>query len=296
MSRLPAGKPSILIVGTGAVASSLAPALINAGYPIAGIVSRQKKKAQQLAHAVQATHALTFSDDLSCDADLAFLCIPDDVIPQTAHTIAEMSVWQGKIVAHTSGALPADILAPLGAARMSFHPVQTFSRAAKTDFSGIYIGIEGDETAINAGIDIARDLGANELVLSAQDKSRYHLAAAIASNYTVTLMAIACDVLASIGIPRNEATALLRPLVTQTCTNVTTNVPERVLTGPASRGDIKTIKMHLDAIQHHLPHLDPIYRELLKLTLNVAKQDDRLSTDQVESLLKRIAAYPTTEG
>lgn len=289
-------KPSILIVGTGAVASSLAPALKRAGYPIAGIVSRDERKAKALAQQVDAPSAYAIDNDLACDAQLVFLCIPDDAISGLVQSLAGRQLWTDKIISHTSGALSADILAPLGIARMSFHPVQTFSNTAETSFSGIYIGIEGDAQAVELGTRITRDLGAHALVLSAQNKPRYHLAASIASNYTVTLVAIACDILESIGVSRNEAVALLRPLVTQTCTNVTTNVPEHVLTGPASRGDVKTLNMHLDAIQNNLSHLDPLYRELLKLTLNVAINGNRLSYEEVDSVLKKLAVQPTSKA
>lgn len=280
-------KAGIVIIGTGAVGSSLATALSKCGFPIVGIMSRTLNRAQDLALRVESPLALTFSDQLPTNTQVVFLCVPDDVITSTAQQLIGALNWNDTIVAHTSGAKAASALRPLadqGAAIMSFHPMQTFTRAATASFSDIYIGIEGESRAVQEGIKISRLLGAKHLVIKTPDKPRYHLAASIASNFMVTLMSVSCDVLESIGINRNEAVALLKPLVTQTCTNVTSNLPEQVLTGPAVRGDKKTLEMHLGALQQHLPHLDPFYRTLLDKTLAVALNSGRLDDEVIEEI------------
>lgn len=303
---MPENKPGISIVGTGAVGTALARALAAQGYPLHRIVSRQLSRAEHLAAEVNARHASSLDGPFSITARLVFLCIPDDAIAPVASHLAAMApnagMWEGKIAAHTSGALSASALAPLGdagAALMSLHPVQTFARspnagpAVPSPFANIYIGIEGDAIAVAAGKKIARALGARDLVLSAAYKPRYHLAAAIASNFFVTLMAMACDVLESIGISREEATAILRPLVTQTCTNVTTTLPEDVLTGPAARGDEKTLKMHAGAIHAHLPHYEMLYDSLLAHTLDLAGRSGRLNPEQIVRLKKTLKQTDT---
>lgn len=280
-----------MIVGTGAVGTALAHAFPKVGYPIKAIVSRDEQRAKSLAGKVGSPFAFSLSDRIPTDANLIFLCIPDDAVSPTAKLLTESLDWEDKIVAHTSGALAASALQPLarkGAYLMSFHPVQTFSIAAKSSFSGIYIGIEGDEEAVLEGVQIARAFDAKEVILTADKKPRYHLAASIASNFFVTLMAMACEVLESIGLERNEAIAMLRPLVTQTCTNVTSSLPEHVLTGPAARGDEKTLKVHLDAIENHLPHYEPLYKALLSQTLAVAHQGGQLSLEQIERIQKHL--------
>ncbi len=291
-------KPRVSIIGTGAVGTTLAIALRDKGYPLHSIVSRRIEHARRLARLTGALHALVLPAPLADTADLSFLCVPDDAISATAVLLARTGNWQNKVVAHTSGALTAEVLHPLGNAGahlMSFHPVQTFaltseneSLSAHPPFTDIYIGIEGDDVAVSLGKKIATDLGARDLVLDAAYKARYHLAAAIASNFFVTVMTMACDVLESIGMDRNEATALLRPLVTQTCTNVTTTPPEQVLTGPAARGDEKTLKKHVEAIQKHLPHYNLLYGSLLAETLDIAARTGRLSFEQSERIKENL--------
>ncbi len=284
-----------MIVGTGAVGTALAHAFLKIGYPIKAIVSRDVQRAKVLAGKVGSPFAFPLSDRIPTDASLIFLCIPDDVITPTAKLLAKSLDWEDKIVAHTSGALAASALQPLarkGAYLMSFHPVQTFSNTSESPFSDIYIGIEGDEEAVTEGVKIARAFKAKEVILTADKKPRYHLAASIASNFFVTIVSMACDVLESIGLDRNEAIAMLRPLVIQTCTNVTSSLPEHVLTGPAARGDEKTLKVHLDAIENHLPHYESLYKALLSETLAVAHKSGRLSLEQIERIHKHLDKGP----
>ena len=282
-----------MIVGTGAVGTTLALCLQAGGYPISAIISRSEARARALASRIGSPTALSLASFDPALASLIFLCVPDDALPALADKLAIHTRWTGRIVAHTSGALTAATLLPLqkaGAHAMSFHPVQTFANPSKKAFSGIYVGIEGDEPAVHTGVALAQALDATPLVLQSADKARYHLAASMASNFTVTLVSAACDVLETIGIQRNEAVALLRPLVMQTCTNVTTHLPEEVLTGPAARGDKNTLQQHLDALAKHQPQLLPLYHALLAQTIEVAKkgtehQDTHRQLDKMRNSL-----------
>ena len=283
-------KPGIAIVGTGAVGSALGLAL-SEHYPIRAILSRHIDRAHRLASTVGATYAISIVDPLPIDVRIVFLCVPDDAITQTAAKLAESTDWQGIIAAHTSGAKAASALQPLaekGASIMSFHPVQTFVKDVKASFSDIYIGLEGDAEAVEAGIQISEQLGAKHVVIDTENKPVYHLAASIASNYLVTLMSNACDALESIGLKRTEAVALLKPLVMQTCTNVTSSLPEQALSGPAARGDQQTLDMHIKAIQAHLPQMEDFYRTLLASTLEVARKGSRLTTQDIEEIKQNL--------
>jgi len=56
------------------------------------------------------------------------------------------------------------------------------------------------------------------------------------------------------------------------------------LTGPISRGDIKTVEQHLDAIQSQAPELVSLYRTLGIHTIDVAKAAGTLSDESAEKL------------
>ena len=284
-------KPDVTIVGAGAVGSALATSLFQSGYDIISIVSRNKGRAANLAAAIGSPFAFSLDDDVPPYSTLTFLCVPDDAITPTAMLLSRQNSWYNKTVAHVSGALTSSALHPLaekGAFVMSFHPMQTFSNTSHASFSDIFIGMEGDDEALEMGRMLADDLDAHALVLSADMKVRYHLAASVASNYFVTLMGMAVDILESIGLERNEATALLRPLVTQTCTNVTSSTPEAALTGPAVRGDLNTLKLHQEALQKHLPSYSPLYHTLLTKTLEIAVNSGRLTEKQSKNILNAL--------
>ena len=190
---------------------------------------------------------------------------------------------------HTSGALTAGVLAPVaeaGAAVGSWHPLQTFTASKATEaFDGIYVALEGDAPAVEAGRQLARSLGARTLALAPEAKVRYHLAASMASNYLVTLLALVAEVLGDVGLGRQEAAALVRPLVDGTWRNLATLLPEDALTGPIVRGDAETVAGHLEALRRHLPHLVPVYAALGVEAVRLSARSGRLDDEDAQRLL-----------
>ena len=281
------------IIGTGAVGTNLARALHARGYPMHSIISRSTASGHQLAVETQALHVVHLGAPIPPGLQQLFICVPDDCIAHVAQLLAEQSyAWQGVVVGHTSGALTANALAPLksaGASTLSFHPFQTFAQHIRTDFEDIFIGIEGDSAAINSGIELAKKLNATPLLLSASEKTLYHASAVVASNFFITLISVAMDLLEQTGLKRHETLALLTPLIKATSQNVTQTLPEHVLTGPASRGDQATIMRHIDALNKHFPNYSTLYRLMTEHTLNLACRDQRISEDQLNRLLNSIS-------
>jgi predicted short-subunit dehydrogenase-like oxidoreductase (DUF2520 family) len=301
MERPSNDRPSVAIIGAGALGTVLARRLAERGYDVAAVFSRTEATARRLAEQVGAPMAGTDLADLPPEIRLVFCCVPDDAIAAVARRLATaQSAWSGRIVAHTSGALTASILAPLkeqGAAVLSFHPLQTFQvESAPGVLQDIYIGVEGDTEAVDQGRRLARDLGARPVTLTAEAKMRYHLAAAVASNYTVTLMALVNEVLASVGLSRQKSLALVRPLVEGTWQNLQRHLPEDALTGPIARGDRATVQGHLDALTGHLSHLIPAYVVLGAETVRVAVRGGMLDADAAQDVLDVLqAALDTSE-
>lgn len=282
-------RPKVAVVGAGALGTALAHALGRVDYPLAAVVSRRADRAQALAASVGASVGGAVAE-LPAEAALVVCCVPDDALAGLARTLAaDGTGWQDRVVLHTSGALTAGVLAPVaeaGAAVGSWHPLQTF--AASTDgeaFASIYVALEGDKPAVEAGQRLARALGARTLTLAPEAKVRYHLAASMASNYLVTLLALVGEVLGDVGIGRQEAAALVRPLVDGTWRNLATLLPEDALTGPVVRGDAETVAGHLDALRAHLPHLIPVYAALGAETVRLGVRSGRLIDGDAQRLL-----------
>lgn len=299
----PSQTPPMALVGAGAVGAALGRRLVRCGYDVAAVLSRRRAPARALADEIGAPLASEDVRDVPAEVRIVWLCVPDDALEDVAASLAAASPpWPDALAVHTSGARPASALAPLkaaGAACLSFHPVQTFTAETPPDaFDGIVVGVEGDDDAVAFGLSLARELGARAIRIATEDKTRYHCAAALASNGLVALMAAVEEVLASIGVTGDDARALLRPLVDRTWHNLAEAPAEDVLTGPAARGDRGTVRAHLEALQETTPHLTPLYAALTTEAVRVARRktlDDEAAALLLETVARHLKTKNTTE-
>lgn len=292
-------RPAVALVGAGAMARALGLRLAEAGYPVRAVVSRTASRAGALAEALGAPVSGDRLEALP-EVPLVVLAVPDDQIAEVAAMLAGTArAWAGAVVLHTSGAVPASALDPLraeGARTLAFHPIQSLpAGAGARRLDGVTVGMEGEPASIAAGVELVVGLGLRYLVLSAEAKPRYHLAAAMASNLLVTLMGMAQEVLASIGVDRAQAMTLLEPLVRGTLDTLVQTSPEEALTGPVARGDLSTLRAHGLALRKDLPHLVPAYAALSVEAVRVAVRAGSLSPDRADAvlaLLQRMVSTP----
>jgi predicted short-subunit dehydrogenase-like oxidoreductase (DUF2520 family) len=183
---------------------------------------------------------------------LVILCVPDDSIAEAAAALAE-----GPWIAHVSGATPLSALDPHGR-RFSVHPLQTFTRARGPEqLDGAWAAVTAeDERARLAGFWLAETLGLKPFQLADDARPLYHAGAAIASNYLVTLHAVASELFRAAGAPPEA----LVPLMRRTIDN------GFELTGPIERGDWATVEAHRRAIRAARPELEPLYDVLAEAT------------------------------
>jgi predicted short-subunit dehydrogenase-like oxidoreductase (DUF2520 family) len=103
------------------------------------------------------------------------------------------------------------------------------------------------------------------------DRPAYHAAASIASNFLITLEAVAERIGAAVGLEREQ----LVPLVRATIENWSRLGPERALTGPVARGDEATVARQRAAVDEVAPELLPLFDELVTATRALAAARDR---------------------
>ena len=114
------------------------------------------------------------------------------------------------------------------------------------------------------------------LVVPPLARPRYHAAAVIASNYLVALLQLAVRQLAPLGLEEREAVRALLPLVRGTLDNVEAMGLPEALTGPISRGDAATIRLHLDRLSEEDRHLYcALGREALGVAVRGGLSDTR---------------------
>ena len=192
-------------------------------------------------------------------ADLVLLCVPDGEIAAAASAIAP-----GPLVGHCSGATGLDPLVPHEA--FSMHPLMTVT-AAGASFTGAGAAIAGGSPrALDTAATVARALGMRPVQVADRDRTAYHAAASIASNFLVTLEAAAERIAGTAGVHRE----LLVPLVRAAVENWAALGPERALTGPVARGDEATIAAQRDAISERAPELLELFDALVEATRELA--------------------------
>jgi predicted short-subunit dehydrogenase-like oxidoreductase (DUF2520 family) len=186
------------------------------------------------------------------DGGLVILCVPDEAIPEAASRVPA-----GPWVAHVSGATSLAALEP-HVRRFSVHPLQTFTRARGPEqLDGAWGAVTAEsEEARSAGLWLAETLGLRPFELADAARPLYHAGAAIASNYLVTLHAVASDLFRAAGAPPEA----LVPLMQRTIEN------DFELTGPIERGDCETVDAHRRAIRAARPELEPLYEVLAEAT------------------------------
>ena len=89
------------------------------------------------------------------------------------------------------------------------------------------------------------EIGGVPAVIAEADRVLYHAALAHASNHGVTLVAQAMEVLDRIGI--EHPGRYLQALVTASMANALRD-GDAALTGPIIRGDVATVRAHLEAL------------------------------------------------
>src|SRR5579863_24548 len=159
-----AEEPKIAIVGAGRLGSALAVELKRAGYTVTEIVSRSRagsrRKAREIARLSGARATTLNHADLH--ADLIWICVPDREIAPTARDLAPTLSWKGRIVFHSSGALPSDeldVLRRRGASVASVHPLMTFVRGSVPSLRGVPFALQGDAAASRVAWRVVRSLG-----------------------------------------------------------------------------------------------------------------------------------------
>ncbi len=274
------------IIGAGTVGSALAIKLADSGYPVVAVASRTQTSAEKLAKTITGCRAVDNHQQVADTADIVFITTPDAVIPQIVSAVR----WhQGQSVVHCSGADSTEVLEParqMGANTGAFHPLQSFAgiKQAVANLPGSTIAIEAEEPLLATLKSMAEKFNCRWIELKASDKVVYHAAAVIASNYLVTLVKLADDLWETFGIPREQATQALLPLLKGTLNNIEhTGIPQ-ALTGPIARGDIDTVKKHLAALQKEAPDALFAYCELGLQTIPIAQAKGKIDEEKAAEL------------
>ena len=264
------------IVGTGHLARSLAPLLDRAGYRVVAVAGRARHAAGAVSRLTRRARPTTSLRIGAERATLILLAVSDRSIAAVARKLAAIDAidWSTRTVLHHAGALGPQQLAPLeraGAKVGVMHPLQSLGTPglAREILPGSRARVEGDRAGAAAARRLARALGLSPLglgPLAARDRTAYHAAASLLSNDLLALLAVGTQLLESIGLNRKDAIRALVPLARGTLRQAEAAGIGGPLTGPAARGDVETVRAHLQRLAEQSPE-DAETHRLLSLRL-----------------------------
>ncbi|MEO8626410.1 MAG: DUF2520 domain-containing protein [Candidatus Limnocylindrales bacterium] len=284
------GKPRIGFIGAGHVGTALGVAFSRAGWEVTGVASRDEDRRNQFHSLVPTARAFEDASNVLDEADLIFLTVPDDAI---ASVTDDLHLYSGQALVHTSGALPASVLTPAmaaGTSKASFHPLVAFAdldRALEA-LHGATVALDGDESLLPLLADMAESVGARPVRLPEGGKSAYHAAAMMAAGGLIGLLHGIVQVAQLAGLDEKTALAVYAPLARQALANSERFGVDASLTGPFVRGDVGTVRGHLEVLRQSAPNALDLYVAVARRELVIARRRGRLTEEdaaQLEALL-----------
>ena len=241
----------ISIVGAGNVAFRMALFLQAASQDIECICARDMEKADKVVRALKrgGSNAVAISDFSQLpQSDITIIAVSDNAIGQVASQLPHKDTF----TVHTSGATSMKVLQEAGLQNTGvFYPLMTLSMNKDLDIRLVPFLLEaqhknGEEILVN----LVNSLKAEYKMCSSAKRLQFHTAAIFATNIINYSLSLAYD------IASPDFTFLL-PSAIESVRKAFLQNPVSAQTGPARRGDTRTIEKHREVLsdekfQEHL--------------------------------------------
>jgi predicted short-subunit dehydrogenase-like oxidoreductase (DUF2520 family) len=243
-----------VIIGAGNLAWHLGHALVDAGLEILQVFNRTPETGQSLARELNTVYT-GLPGCITKKADIYIIALSDNAI---SDFMASDCFHTKSLVVHTAGSVNIDVFAGTVENYGVFYPLQTFTRGKPVDFRKIPVFIEANNPHNEDTLKhLAIQLSNHVYAVDSEKRMYLHLAAVIACNFVNHLFAIVDKMLAE----KQLNISLLEPLIRETVTKALQISPAAAQTGPAIRGNTKTIAKHLALLEKH-PGIRELYRVL----------------------------------
>ncbi|MBA7624258.1 hypothetical protein ES703_31665 [subsurface metagenome] len=226
-------------------------------------------------------------------ANCILICTPDDVINSVCSDIfkEKSKDFKNYYAIHFSGSKSLEVLnsaRAAGAEIASIHPLKSFAsiQEAIKSLPGTVFGITYSSAESKKMAEfLVKSLGGEIIEVENNKKTLYHAAACVASNYLVTLINYAVLIHKKMGIKPEDSLKGLMGLVEGTVSNIKKMGTEKSLTGPIARGDVGTIKEHINSFNEFFSKEDAaLYRMMGIETSKIAHQNKWIKESTVEEL------------
>jgi predicted dinucleotide-binding enzyme len=261
-------KYKIVLIGSGNVAFNLGFAFRKAGHKIVEVVSRNAKTGPYLARKINAQLWIKQIKNINTDADIYVIAVNDDSIYPVIKQL-KLKLKNNPIVVHTSGTVYMNELQMISTNYGVIYPVQTMTLKNADDFKTTPVCFEASNSSTLRKLKrFAESISNNVMEIDSDDRKTIHLAAVFANNFTNHLFTIAENILAK----KNISFDILKPLIAKTILNLVDNSPIPMQTGPAVRGDNKTMKSHIAILSDDQDYQN-IYKSLSKSIIKSSKKN-----------------------
>ena len=99
-----------------------------------------------------------------------------------------------------------------------------------------------------------------------------------------TLIGAVAELWAQFGIERNDALKAITPIMAGTAETLFKNGLPDAGAGPFVRGDVGTIRKHLDAMERQAPHLLDVYCKMALAGLHIAAEKGVAPPENIEEI------------
>jgi len=253
---------NISLVGAGNVAHVLSRLLVSKGHRLLQVLARDGKAAAELASLHGALSGM-LKDEPDPEAEVIIMALTDD-----AYFDHELSFdFRGKLVLHTSGFLPIQVLVPFSDLYGVLWPVQSL-RKEMIRIPEIPFIIEAcNQTALEKTRMLANSLSDNITELNGADRKKMHLSAVVVNNFTNHLYVLAEDFCRKEGLDFR----ILLPLISETAGRLADLSPTLLQTGPAIRKNHEILKAHLQMLSAY-PELAKLYETISQEILHYQRK------------------------
>ena len=247
-------KKRIAIIGAGKLTYSLTPAIIKSGYDVQIVISRRMSSAKSLANKFSIPQYSSSLKKIPDEVDVLLLTVPDGEIKRVAGSLSKLKLdFRNCICIHFSGVENINALNPLknkGCATGSLHIIRPFPSKNIVDIRNSPASIETDSMQAKSFLlQICRKLKLKPHKITSEQKVFQHIAAVHSSNFLVGNLFNAFSL---VNNKNNSPKEILRKTTQSALDNVFKLSPAKALSGPMDRGDVHTIKKHLEALDSEI--------------------------------------------
>lgn len=177
------------------------------------------------------------------DGTLVLLCVPDSVVNDLIDKIPDTCI---PIICSGAVHIPENKNKGIGV----WYPLFSFKKGQKVDWEKVPVFCEANHKEVEDKLQSLNGiLGKTAFWMDSVSRSKLHLGAVFANNFTNALLMATEEVLSDFS--KEEVLDTLYPIINQTITRWKEGRAKQYQTGPAVRRDKKTIDSHLEMMNNY---------------------------------------------